>query len=112
MTNTALKKLSKDKDGFFLMVEGSQIDWAGHDNDIVGAMSEMEDFEQAYKAAIDFAKKTSIHWLSQRLTTQPAGTPSVRTAFTTGSVSQLKRQNARLTLWQKKSPAAQMLKKH
>lgn len=57
MTNTAIKKLSKDKDGFFLMVEGSQIDWAGHDNDIVGAMSEMDDFEQAYKAAIDFAKK-------------------------------------------------------
>ncbi|MCY8632015.1 alkaline phosphatase, partial [Bacillus spizizenii] len=46
MTNTAIKKLSKDKDGFFLMVEGSQIDWAGHDNDIVGAMSEMDDFEQ------------------------------------------------------------------
>ncbi|KAA8756463.1 alkaline phosphatase, partial [Priestia megaterium] len=28
MTNTALSKLNKDKDGFFLMVEGSQIDWA------------------------------------------------------------------------------------
>ena len=39
------------------MVEGSQIDWAGHDNDIVGAMSEMEDFEKAFKAAIEFAKK-------------------------------------------------------
>ncbi|TYR81353.1 alkaline phosphatase [Priestia megaterium] len=57
MTNTAISKLNKDKDGFFLMVEGSQIDWAGHDNDIVSAMSEMEDFEKAYKAAIDFAKK-------------------------------------------------------
>ncbi len=39
------------------MVEGDQIDWAGHDNDIVGAMSEMKDFEKAYKAAIAFAKK-------------------------------------------------------
>ncbi|WP_342541482.1 alkaline phosphatase [Heyndrickxia sp. FSL K6-6286] len=57
MTETALDKLSKNKKGFFLMVEGSQIDWAGHDNDIVGSMSEMEDFEQAFKAAIDFAKK-------------------------------------------------------
>ncbi|MDC0765189.1 alkaline phosphatase [Brevibacillus sp. AG] len=57
MTNAAIDRLSKDKDGFFLMVEGSQIDWAGHDNDIVGAMSEMEDFERAFKAAIDFAKK-------------------------------------------------------
>lgn len=57
MTETALNKLSQNKKGFFLMVEGSQIDWAGHDNDIVGSMSEMEDFEKAFKAAIDFAKK-------------------------------------------------------
>ncbi|MGG4266404.1 alkaline phosphatase [Peribacillus simplex] len=57
MTNSAIKRLNKNKDGFFLMVEGSQIDWAGHDNDIVGAMSEMEDFEKAYKAAMEFAKK-------------------------------------------------------
>ncbi|MED0709566.1 alkaline phosphatase [Aneurinibacillus aneurinilyticus] len=57
MTNAAINRLSKNKDGFFLMVEGSQIDWAGHDNDIVGAMSEMQDFEKAFKAAIDFAKK-------------------------------------------------------
>ena len=57
MTSSAIQRLNKDKDGFFLMVEGSQVDWAGHDNDIVGAMSEMEDFEKAYKAAIEFAKK-------------------------------------------------------
>ncbi|WP_191561200.1 alkaline phosphatase [Metabacillus idriensis] len=57
MTNSALTRLNKDKDGFFLMVEGSQVDWAGHDNDIVSAMSEMEDFEKAFKAAIEFAKK-------------------------------------------------------
>lgn len=57
MTRSAIKRLSKNKNGFFLMVEGSQIDWAGHDNDIVASMSEMEDFEKAFKAAIDFAKK-------------------------------------------------------
>lgn len=57
MTTSAIDRLNKNKDGFFLMVEGSQIDWAGHDNDIVGAMSEMEDFEKAFKAAIEFAKK-------------------------------------------------------
>jgi alkaline phosphatase len=57
MTNAAISRLSQDQDGFFLMIEGSQVDWAGHDNDIVGAMSEMEDFEKAYKAAIEFAKK-------------------------------------------------------
>lgn len=57
MTASAIERLKQDKDGFFLMVEGSQVDWAGHDNDIVGAMSEMEDFEKAYAAAIEFAKK-------------------------------------------------------
>ncbi|WP_223594597.1 alkaline phosphatase [Neobacillus bataviensis] len=57
MTNAAIERLNQNKKGFFLMVEGSQIDWAGHDNDIVGAMSEMDDFEKAFKAAIDFAKK-------------------------------------------------------
>lgn len=57
MTTSAIERLNKDKDGFFLMVEGSQIDWAGHDNDIVAAMSEMQDFEKAFQAAIDFAKK-------------------------------------------------------
>nr|WP_156151377.1 alkaline phosphatase [Domibacillus indicus] len=57
MTSSAIDRLQKDKDGFFLMVEGSQVDWAGHDNDIVGAMSEMEDFEKSVEAAIEFAKK-------------------------------------------------------
>ncbi|BBI34120.1 alkaline phosphatase [Cohnella abietis] len=57
MTKAAIQRLSTNKNGFFLMVEGSQIDWAGHDNDIVAAMSEMSDFEKAFKEAIDFAKK-------------------------------------------------------
>ncbi|HEX6594984.1 MAG TPA: alkaline phosphatase [Bacillota bacterium] len=56
MTEAALDRLNNNKDGFFLMVEGSQIDWAGHDQDIVAAMSEMEDFEEAFSLAIDFAK--------------------------------------------------------
>ncbi|MBD1223652.1 alkaline phosphatase [Virgibacillus halodenitrificans] len=57
MTTTALEQLSKNKDGFFLMVEGSQIDWAGHANDSVSAMSEMEDFAKAFETVIEFAKK-------------------------------------------------------
>ncbi|TDM50672.1 alkaline phosphatase [Macrococcoides goetzii] len=56
MTNTALKKLGSNKKGFFLMVEGSQIDWAGHANDITGAMSEMQDFDAAFQEAIKYAK--------------------------------------------------------
>ncbi|WP_190284820.1 alkaline phosphatase [Bacillus sp. S3] len=55
MTKAALQRLKQNPNGFFLLVEGSQIDWAGHDNDIVGAMSEVKDFEAAFKAAIQFA---------------------------------------------------------
>lgn len=57
MTTEAIERLNKNNDGFFLMVEGSQIDWAGHSNDVVGAMSEMQDFEAAFEAAIQFAEK-------------------------------------------------------
>ena len=31
-TNLGIEYLSSNKDGFFLIVEGSQIDWGGHDN--------------------------------------------------------------------------------
>ena len=57
MTTSALDRLKGNDDGFFLMVEGSQIDWAGHDNDVVGAMSEMKDFEKAFEVVRDFAKE-------------------------------------------------------
>jgi len=57
MTNKAIDTLSKDKDGFFLMVEGSQIDWAGHDNDSTQIVSEIEAYDKAVKSALDFAKK-------------------------------------------------------
>ncbi|MED4228563.1 alkaline phosphatase [Neobacillus cucumis] len=55
MTKAALQRLQQNPNGFFLLVEGSQIDWAGHDNDIVGAMSEVTDFEEAFNTAIQFA---------------------------------------------------------
>jgi alkaline phosphatase len=48
--------LSQDPDGFILMVEGSQIDWAGHDDDANYLLSEMKDFTKAVKAALDFAE--------------------------------------------------------
>lgn len=36
MTEKAIQTLSKDKDGFFLFVEGSKPDWAAHANDQLG----------------------------------------------------------------------------
>ncbi|RHW39132.1 alkaline phosphatase [Neobacillus notoginsengisoli] len=57
MTDTAINVLKKDKDGFFLMVEGSQIDWAGHDHDAAWAMNDIAAFEEALAKALAFAKK-------------------------------------------------------
>jgi alkaline phosphatase len=45
------------KTGFFLMAEGSQIDWAGHDNSTEGVVAEMIDFDRAVKISLDFAEK-------------------------------------------------------
>jgi len=56
-TEAALKKLSKNDVGFFLMVEGSQIDWAGHNNDIDYLISEVIDFDEAIGKAFEFADK-------------------------------------------------------
>ncbi len=36
---------------FFLMIEGSQIDWCGHINDMACAMTEMEDFTRSVSLA-------------------------------------------------------------
>ncbi|SNY46144.1 alkaline phosphatase [Arsukibacterium tuosuense] len=51
LTDKALQLLSKADKGFVLMVEGSQIDWCGHDNDIACAMAEMHDFAKAIEVA-------------------------------------------------------------
>lgn len=57
MTEKALSLLSKDKNGFFLMVEGSKVDYAAHSNDPMGIISEYDAFDKAVAVAMDFAKK-------------------------------------------------------
>ncbi|OHB68331.1 MAG: hypothetical protein A2Y77_07600 [Planctomycetes bacterium RBG_13_62_9] len=47
--------LFRPKAGFFLMVEGSQIDWACHDNDVRNTIRQTLLFDQAVQAAVDFA---------------------------------------------------------
>jgi len=43
--------------GFFLMVEGSQIDWACHNHDTAATIRQTLLFDQAVEAAVDFALK-------------------------------------------------------
>jgi len=56
-TALAISELSGDQDGFFLMVEGSQIDWAGHANNTEYMVGEMLDFEKVIGVALDFADR-------------------------------------------------------
>lgn len=56
-TTIALSRLTENEKGFFLLAEGSQIDWAGHNNDILYQTSEMIDFDKAIGVAMDFADK-------------------------------------------------------
>jgi len=56
MTVKAIETLKKDKDGFFLMVEGSMIDWGCHAKDIVYAVNEVLDLDDAIGAAREFAE--------------------------------------------------------
>src|SRR5690554_293802 len=51
----AFDLLNDNDEGFFLMVEGSQIDWAGHANETEYTINEVIDFDNAVKVAMDFA---------------------------------------------------------
>jgi alkaline phosphatase len=56
MTDKAIELLSQDEDGFFLMVEGSQVDWAGHVNDPIYMVTDFLAFDEAVETAIEFAE--------------------------------------------------------
>ncbi len=53
----AIKNLNKNKNGFFLMIEGSQIDWGGHENDFNYVVSETLDFDSTIATVVEWAKK-------------------------------------------------------
>jgi alkaline phosphatase len=56
-TQKALDFLKEKRKPFFLLIEGSQIDWAGHNNDSKYLLEEMKDFDQMLERIFDFRKK-------------------------------------------------------
>lgn len=56
MTAAAISVLSRSENGFFLMVEGSQIDWESHENKSDETAIEMADFDDAIGIAQHFAE--------------------------------------------------------
>jgi alkaline phosphatase len=58
MASKAIDILSRDPDGFFLMVEGSQPDWRGHNNQPIGTViAEMLDFDAAIGVALAYQRR-------------------------------------------------------
>lgn len=58
MTEVALEILQRDDDGFFLMVEASQVDWVGHDNAPLNrVLGELYDLDGAVRAAMAFQEQ-------------------------------------------------------
>ncbi len=53
----AIELLSKNKKGFFLMVEGSQLDDYGHFNDLDLLMQEVHDFDRTVGRILQWAEK-------------------------------------------------------
>ncbi len=53
----ALEVLARDKDGFFLMVEGSKIDTEAHVNNLSGTVQETLDFDRAVGVVLRWMQK-------------------------------------------------------
>ncbi|MCJ1350292.1 MAG: hypothetical protein MMC33_000273 [Icmadophila ericetorum] len=61
MANTAIKALSEatkdSKQGFFLMIEGSRIDHAGHGNDPVAQVHEVLEYDKTFNNVLNFLEE-------------------------------------------------------
>ncbi|MBI4783224.1 MAG: alkaline phosphatase [Oscillatoriophycideae cyanobacterium NC_groundwater_1537_Pr4_S-0.65um_50_18] len=57
MTQAALEVLGKDKEGFWLMVEGGDIDWAAHDNNLDTLIGTVRDFDKSVQTVINWINK-------------------------------------------------------
>jgi len=63
-TEAALGYLSRDPDGFFLVSEQGDIDWATHDNDFLAMTGAVADLDAAVRAALDFVDRPgdAVDW--------------------------------------------------
>jgi alkaline phosphatase len=57
LTEAALDVLAKDKDGFWLMVEGGDIDWSAHDNNMDNLIGTMLDFDKSVQSVMDWIEE-------------------------------------------------------
>jgi len=56
MASSSIKKMESLGEPFFMMIEGSQIDWGGHSNDMDYVLSEFKEFNTTIQRVLDYAK--------------------------------------------------------
>jgi alkaline phosphatase len=74
LAKAAIRQLENDQ-GYFLLIEASQVDWAGHSNDIGSAMAEMHDLA------------VTLEWLEQYIAKNPDTLMVLTADHSTGGLS-------------------------
>ena len=87
MTAKAIALLCQDPDGFFLMVEASQVDWANHANDPAHLIHDLLAYDAAVATALDFARQDG-RTLVLALSDHNTGGLSIGNAATNATYSQ------------------------
>jgi alkaline phosphatase len=54
---SAISQLNNNKNGYMLMIEGSQIDWGGHENNYEYMKTELYDLNETMNAVLDYAEQ-------------------------------------------------------
>lgn len=85
-TAMALEILKRNSKGFFIMIEGSQIDWGGHDNDVSYIVDETVDFDNAVGKALQFAEKNGETLVIVTADHETGGFGIIGGSITTGEV--------------------------
>jgi alkaline phosphatase len=91
MTAKALEVLAQNPRGFFLMVEGSQIDWACHANDPGHLVGDLLAYDRAVQVALDFARRDG-HTLLLAMSDHNTGGMSIGNYATSKTYTQMSPQ--------------------
>ncbi|MCB2218857.1 MAG: alkaline phosphatase [Bacteroidetes bacterium] len=86
-TQKAIEILNQSESGFFLMIEGSQIDWGAHKNNTDYIIEEMLDFDAVVGAVLDFARHDGNTLVIVTADHETGGMSIMNGDFSTGEVS-------------------------
>jgi alkaline phosphatase len=86
-TQAAINILNSSGKGFFLMVEGSQIDWGAHSNNAELVAQEVIDFDNAIGIALQYAKDHGNTLVIVTADHETGGMSIINGDFETGAIT-------------------------